>query len=142
MAGLVADLSSGRRWSGAAGVGAWRDGVPVSPRPGTTVIVPSAPSEGTVSVPSTARRVRITGCTAIDLCLVADGSAAAWHDVDRSGTHVYDAAGGLAVLLGAGGVALTAHGEQVELTPDTETKIRLVAAPDEAAARELLAAIS
>lgn len=142
VAGLVADLSSGRRWSGAAGVGAWRDGVPISPRPGTTVIVPSAPNQGVVTVPSTARRIRITGCTAIDLCLVADGSAAAWHDVDRSGTHVHDAAGGLAVLLGAGGAALTDQGVPWELHPDTEAKVRLVAAASEAAARELLAAFS
>jgi 3'(2'), 5'-bisphosphate nucleotidase len=141
VAGLVADLSSGRRWSGAERAGAWRDGLPVSPRPGTTVVVPSAPGGGTVQVPSTARRVRITGCTAIDLCLVADGSAAAWHDVDRSGTHVHDVAGGLAVLLGAGGVALTADGGPLELRPDTDAKIRLVAAPSGAAARELLAAL-
>jgi 3'(2'), 5'-bisphosphate nucleotidase len=137
-AGLVADLSSGRRWSGAVGVGAWRDGVPISPRPGTTVLVPSAPNQGVVAVPPTARRVRITGCTAIDLCLVADGSAAAWHDLDRSGTHVHDAAGGLAVLLAAGGVALTERGEPLELRPDTVAKIRLVAAWSESAARELL----
>jgi 3'(2'), 5'-bisphosphate nucleotidase len=141
VAGLVADLSSGRRWSGADGAGAWRDGVPVSPRPGTTVIVPSAPTSGTVSVPPTARRVRITGCTAIDLCLVADGSAAAWHDVDRSGTHVHDAAGGLAVLLAAGGAVLTADGRPLELRPDSDAKIRLVAASSEAAARDLLSAL-
>jgi 3'(2'), 5'-bisphosphate nucleotidase len=141
VAGLVADLSSGRRWSGAAGRGAWRDGVPVSPRPGSTVIVPSAPNRGTVAVPSTAGRVRITGCTALDLCLVADGSAAAWHDVDRSGTHVHDVAGGLAVLLAAGGTALTADGGPLELRPDTGAKLRLVAAASESAARELLAAL-
>lgn len=140
-AGLVVDLSSGRRWSGAVGVGAWRDGVPISPHPGTTVLVPSAAQERTVAVPSTARRIRITGCTAIDLCLVADGSAAAWHDLDRSGTHVHDAAGGLAVLLGAGGTALTADGGPLELRPDTGAKIRLVAAASESAARELLAAV-
>jgi 3'(2'), 5'-bisphosphate nucleotidase len=141
VAGFVADLSSGRRWSGADGGGARRDGVPVTPRPGTTVIVPSAPGRGTVAVPPTARRLRITGCTAIDLCLVADGSAAAWHDLDRSGTHVHDVAGGLAVLLGAGGAALTETGEPLELRPDTEARIRLVAASSEAAARELLDAV-
>jgi 3'(2'), 5'-bisphosphate nucleotidase len=141
-AGLVTDLSSGRRWSGVVGGGGWRDGVPISPRPGTTVIVPSAPHQGVVAVPPTARRIRITGCTAIDLCLVADGSAAAWHDLDRSGTHVHDAAGGLAVLLGAGGAALTENGEPLELRPDTQAKIRLVAASTEAAARALLAAFS
>jgi 3'(2'), 5'-bisphosphate nucleotidase len=139
-AGVVADLSSGRRWSGAEGQGAWRDGCPISPRPGTTVVVPSAPGDGTVSVPATARRVRITGCTAVDLCLVADGAAAAWHDVDRSGSHVHDVAGGLAVLLGAGGAVLTPDGEPLALRPDTEAKIRFVAAWSEDAARELLRA--
>src|SRR5206468_2340679 len=83
--GVVADLSSGRRWVAAAGGGARRDGRPVTPRPGTTVVVPTAPSGGTVGVPSTARRVRITGCTAVDVCLVADGSAAAWHNLDGRG---------------------------------------------------------
>jgi 3'(2'), 5'-bisphosphate nucleotidase len=141
VAGLVTDLSSGRRWAGALGWGARRDGVPVSPRPGRTVIVPSAPSGGTVAVPATARRVRVTGSTAIDLCLVADGAAGAWHDVDRSGTHVHDVAGGLAVLLAAGGAVLTPDGGPLVLRPDTEERIRLVAASSEAAARALLAAI-
>jgi 3'(2'), 5'-bisphosphate nucleotidase len=85
VAGLVVDLSSGRRW--------WADG------------------------------------------------RAAWHDLDRSGTHAHDVAGALAVLLAAGGVALTPDGEPLVLRPDTERRIRLVAAPSEAAARELLAAL-
>lgn len=141
VAGLVADLSSGRRWQGAEGRGAQRDGVPVSPRPGGTVVLPSAPRADAVVTPDTARRVRVTGCTAVDLCLVADGSAAAWHDVDRNGSHVYDVAGGLAVLLAAGGVALRADGEPLVLEPRAHELVRFVAAPDVAAARELLRAV-
>jgi 3'(2'), 5'-bisphosphate nucleotidase len=141
IAGVVTDLSSGRRWWGAAGLGGLRDGVPVRPRPGSTVVLPSAPGGGSVSVPATARRVRVTGCTAVELCLVADGSAAAWHDVDRSGTHVHDVAGALAVLLAAGGVALTPAGEPLRLRPDTRELIRLVAAPTEQAAADLLRAL-
>jgi 3'(2'), 5'-bisphosphate nucleotidase len=141
VAGVVVDLSSGRRWVGADGAGAWRDGVPVTPRPGGTVVVPSAPERNSVVVPSTARRIRITGCTAVDLCLVADGSAAAWHDVDRSGSHVYDVAGGLAVLLAAGGVALSPDGTPLVLRPDAHEPVRFVAAPDDASARELLRAV-
>jgi 3'(2'), 5'-bisphosphate nucleotidase len=141
VAGLVADLSSGRRWEGADGAGARRDGVAVIPRPGSTVVVPSAPGLGTVLVPATAGRVRITGCTAIDLCLVADGSAAAWHDVDRSGSHVHDVAGGLAILLAAGGAALTPDGGPVVLGPDTGSRFRFVAAASDAAGRDLLAAL-
>jgi 3'(2'), 5'-bisphosphate nucleotidase len=141
LAGLVADLSSGRRWEGGLGNGARRDGVPVRPRAGGTVVVPTAPPGDAIAVPATARRVRVTGCTAVDLCLVADGSAAAWHDVDRSGTHVHDVAGGLAVLAAAGGVALTADGEPLVLRPDTGTLVRLVAAGTAEAARELLGAV-
>ena len=141
VAGLVADLSSGRRWDGAEGAGARRDGVPVAPRTGSTVVVPSAPGGESVVVPETARRVRITGCTAIDLCLVADGSAAAWHDVDRSGSHVHDVAGGLAVLLAAGGVVLTPDGGPLLLHPDTDGRIRFVAAGSDQEARDLLAAL-
>jgi 3'(2'), 5'-bisphosphate nucleotidase len=142
VAGLVVDLSSGRRWEGADGAGARRDGVPVAPRAGGTVVVPSAPGGGSVVVPGTARRLRITGCTAIDLCLVADGSAAAWHDVDRSGSHVHDVAGGLAVLLAAGGAALTPDGDPLLLTPDTDGRVHLVAAATDRAARDLLAALA
>jgi 3'(2'), 5'-bisphosphate nucleotidase len=141
VAGLVADLSSGRRWVGAFGAGARRDGVPVHPRPGGTLVVPSAPARDSVVVPATARRVRITGCTAVDLCLVADGSAAGWHDVDRSGSHGYDVAGGLAVLLAAGGVALTPDGEPLVLRPEAHGLVRFVAAADAASARDLLRAV-
>jgi 3'(2'), 5'-bisphosphate nucleotidase len=92
-------------------------------------------------VPATARRIRVTGCTAVEICLVADGSAAGWHDLDRSGTHVHDVAGGLAVLAAAGGVALTADGEPVRLVPDTEAKLRFAAAGTAATARELIDAV-
>ena len=142
VAGVVVDLSSGRRWSGAEGAGAVRDGVPVASREGGTVVVPSAPPGSAVSVPVTAQRVRVTGCTAVELCLVADGSAGAWHDVDRSGTHVHDVAGGLAVLTAAGGVALTADGRPLALRPDTGSRIRFVAAPTAEAAARLLAEVA
>lgn len=141
VAGVVVDLSSGRRWW-ADGATAWRDGVPVHPRPGTTVVVPSAPGGGSVTVPGAARRVRVTGCTAVELCLVADGSAAAWHDIDRSGTHVHDVAGALAVLAAAGGVALGPDGGGVALRPDTSAKLRFVAASSSDAAARLLAAVT
>ncbi|MDP9429233.1 MAG: inositol monophosphatase, partial [Actinomycetota bacterium] len=42
VAGLVTDLSSGRRWSGAVGSGAYRDGVRVHPRDAGTVVAPTA----------------------------------------------------------------------------------------------------
>jgi 3'(2'), 5'-bisphosphate nucleotidase len=142
IAGVVVDLSSGRRWWGATGIGGLRDGVPVRPRPGGTVVLPSGPSGGSVAVPTTARRVRVTGCTAVELCLVADGSAGAWHDVDRGGTHVHDVAGALAVLLAAGGVAVTPDGAPLRLRPDTRARTRVIAAPSADEATALLRAVS
>lgn len=141
VAGVVVDLSSGRRWW-ADGATARRDGLRVRPRPGSTVVVPSAPGGASVVVPGLAQRVRVTGCTAVELCLVADGSAAAWHDIDRSGTHVHDVAGALAVLAAAGGAVLTADGTEVVLRPDTDRKMRFVAASSREAAAELLRAVA
>ena len=51
---------------------------------------------------------------------------------------MHDVAGGLAVLLAAGGVALDPDGEPLTLRPDTEELIRLVAAATPGVARELL----
>jgi 3'(2'), 5'-bisphosphate nucleotidase len=137
VAGVVVDLSSGRRWWTDGGC-AWRDGLLVRARPGSTVVVPTAPAGGAVAVPPSAHRVRVTGCTAVELCLVADGSAAAWHDLDRSGAHAHDVAGGLALLAAAGGIALTPDGAELVLRPDTEDRIRFVAAESRATAEELL----
>jgi 3'(2'), 5'-bisphosphate nucleotidase len=105
------------------------------------VVAPTAPSGGAVAVPTTARRVRVTGCTAVDLCLVGDGSAAAWHNLDRSGTHVHDVAGALAVVAAAGGVAVTADGRDLLLEPHTEQLIRFVVAGTREEAAALVAAV-
>jgi 3'(2'), 5'-bisphosphate nucleotidase len=134
VAGYVVDLSSGRHWWGGVGFGACRDGVPVSPRPGGTAMVPTPPPDGATVVPPGFRRLRITGCTAVDLCLVADGAAGGWHDLDRQGTHVHDVAGALGVLVAAGASILDPEGQELILTPDTERLIRFCAAADRATA--------
>jgi 3'(2'), 5'-bisphosphate nucleotidase len=54
---------------------------------------------------------------------------------------VHDVAGGLAVLLAAGGAALTRDGEPVALVPERNARLRFVAAADDRAARELLAGV-
>ena len=127
-AGFVLDLSSGRRWWGAVGLGAWRDGRPIAPRAGRTVTMPSAAATRPAVVPEGYGRVRITGCTSIDLCLVADGAVAAWHDLDRAGTHVHDVAGALGVCAAAGATVLDPDGHPLVLPPDTERLIRFVVA--------------
>jgi 3'(2'), 5'-bisphosphate nucleotidase len=140
VAGFVADLSSGRRWWGAVGHGAWRDGSPAGPRAGTTLVLPTPPAGASATVLDGFRRLRITGCTAVDLCLVADGSAAAWHDLDRAGTYVHDVAGGLGVAAAAGAVALDPDGDPVRLRPDTATAFRFVLAADAGTATRIRSA--
>ena len=122
-------------------MGAFRDGRPVTTSSGSTLVIPTPPPAGTATVPDRFRRLRITGCTAVDLCLVADGSAGAWHDLDRNGTHVHDVAGALAVLVAAGGVVLDPDGQRLELLPDTEGLIRFVAAANHDTATGLLVGI-
>ncbi len=142
VAGLVHEHVSGRRWQGATGRGALRDGWPIAPRRGTTLMVPSPSLRSPAVLVPGYRRLRISGCTATDLCAVADGSAAAWHNLDRSGTHAHDVAGALGVAAGAGCSVVAAGGGGVRLPADTTAKIRFVLAPDEEAARTLLAAVS
>ncbi|CAN5118049.1 hypothetical protein BH23ACT9_BH23ACT9_15160 [soil metagenome] len=139
LAGYVMDLSSGRRWWGVVGAGAFRDGHRIEPQAGATLIVPTPPTGAAATVPDGYRRIRITGCTAIDLCLVADGSAGAWHDLDRDGTHVHDVAGALGVLAAAGGVVRDPSGAELPLPPDTAGLIRFVAAADAPSADHLVA---
>jgi 3'(2'), 5'-bisphosphate nucleotidase len=118
--------------------GAWRDGVPARVREGSTVV---APSGRVVRVPSTAWRVRITGCTPSNLCLVADGSAGAWHDLDaqRHATCTTSPAGWPCSPRPAG-CADRRRGVRCA-APDTETLIRFRRGAGERAVRDLIAAV-
>ena len=115
-AALVVGRPAGRRAGGRPLVGTAL-GRRRRPRARSATASPCRPAPGQArSVRARARRARRArsssprrragcaspACTAVDLCLVADGSAAAWHDLDRSGSHVHDVAGGLAVLLAGG----------------------------------------
>ena len=140
VAGLVHEHVSGRRWQGAAGRGALRDGRRIAPRRGTTLMVPSPDVGSPAALVRGYHRLRISGCTATDLCAVADGSAAGWHNLNRSGTHTHDVAGALGVAAGAGCAVVAAGGGALQLPSETAAKIRFVLTPDEESARALLAA--
>ncbi|MEM8906179.1 MAG: inositol monophosphatase family protein [Actinomycetota bacterium] len=119
VAGVVVDLTSGRRWIGRQGEGATVDGRPCVPRAGGPVAVPSvAPGDDVGPLPSGHSRVRMSGSTTIDLCRVADGSLGAFVDLRRRVVHVHDLAGPLAVLVEAGVPVTTGDGSPPELPPD------------------------
>ncbi|MEO1063270.1 MAG: inositol monophosphatase [Actinomycetota bacterium] len=131
VAGVVVDLTSGRRWIGRAGEGSTVDGEPCTPRSGGPIAVPSlAPGESTGTLPAGHSRVRMSGSTTIDLCRVADGSLGAFVDLQRRVVHVHDLAAPLVVLREAGVPVTTGAGEAPQLPPDPRwTTSLLVGAP-------------
>jgi 3'(2'), 5'-bisphosphate nucleotidase len=118
VAGLVCDLTSGRRWWAAAGHGAWVDGRRCTPRPGGLAVLLSPGPGGHVEVPDGFERVRVCGSTATDLCRVADGSAGAFVGTARPVVYAHDIAGALAVLAEAGCHVVDAAGRWPGVTPD------------------------
>lgn len=119
VAGVVVDLTSGRRWIGRRGDGATVDGRPCVARGGGPVAVPSlAPGAEIGQLPDGHSRVRMSGSTTVDLCRVADGSLGSFVDQRRQVVHVHDLAAPLVVLREAGVPVTTGAGLPPELPPD------------------------
>lgn len=141
LAGYVVDLSSGRRWWGVPGDGAWVDRHLAQPRPGGLLVVPGLTPEGQVfPLAPGFDRLRMAGATTVELCRVADGAAGAFVDLHRGVAHPHDLAGPLAVLLAAGCTVRCADGTDPVLVPDPAHRYHLVAAASAADATALLAA--
>ncbi len=139
LAGFVCDLSSGRRWhAGEDGI-AYADGTRIAARRGELIGMPSPTRDRDVARPRTiAHRVRISGSCAIDLCRVADGSLGAFLGIDRPVVHTHDLAGPLAILTAAGGVAYDVSSRTPTLEPDATKTYAIVAAADDALARQIV----
>lgn len=148
IAGLVREHGSGVTWSAVRGSGAGRFGddgrgaEPVVARPGELVAVPSVgPGESAPALPPWCTRVRMSGCTTVDLCRVADGSHAAFADLRRAVVHPHDLAAPLVVLREAGAAVVDPDSAAApDVTPDPGHTRRLVAAWSAEAAAEVLAA--
>ncbi|HKF77522.1 MAG TPA: inositol monophosphatase family protein [Candidatus Dormibacteraeota bacterium] len=139
LAGLVLDAASGRRWWGGPGLGAWIDGRPAEPRRGAVLAMPSpTPRTPPPGLRAGWERVRVSGCTSVDLCQVADGSVGGFAGVDAGEIHPQDVAAAMAVVEAAGGRVLDAAGWRPVLVPDPSARLRIVAAPDADGAAGLL----
>jgi len=99
---VVANLSSGVRYSAARGGGAWRDGARIAPSRCETM------GEAVVALSGYPRRhmgwsqYRAFGAAALDLCAVAEGSIDAYTVVGRSALGSWDYLGGMLVCTEAG----------------------------------------
>jgi fructose-1,6-bisphosphatase/inositol monophosphatase family enzyme/GNAT superfamily N-acetyltransferase len=138
VAGLVADLATGRRWSARAGAGATLDGRPIRARRGPLGAIPSpVPGRATLRELPGIARLRISGSTASDLVRVADGTFAVFSALDRPVGHVHDLAAAMIILEEAGGSVIDRTGERPVLVPDPALCIDIVAACDRTFALEL-----
>ncbi|GAC1348887.1 MAG: hypothetical protein NVSMB19_01250 [Vulcanimicrobiaceae bacterium] len=138
IAGLVCDLSSGRRWWAGEDGFAYCDGRVVRARRGDLIAMPSPPGERDLVRPGGVRhRARISGSCAIDLCRVADGSLAAFVALARPVVHAHDLAGPAAILRAAGASVRDERGADPRLVPDPARAYYIVAAADAELAERL-----
>jgi len=99
---VVANLSSGVRYSAVRGEGAWRDGTQLTPSRCDTI------GEAVVAFSGYPRRYmgwsqyRCFGAAALDLCAVAEGSIDAYSVVGHSALGSWDYLGGMLVCTEAG----------------------------------------
>ena len=112
-AGCVHAVALGTTWTAARGLGAWRDGERLGPRPapplaralvgtGFGYTVEERTLEGALvaKILPQVRDIRRLGSAAIDLCLVADGRLDAYYEI---GLNPWDMAAGSLVVAEAGG---------------------------------------
>jgi myo-inositol-1(or 4)-monophosphatase len=145
VAGCVMNLPTGEVFTAARGQGVELDGVQVRARDVTSMdkaVVSLVRPETETAWRSTklimtgARRVRITGCSALDLALISCGSLDAMINPNRIspagyGEKIVDYAGALALLNEVGGVLTGVDGRPVSLDLDLSYRVPLFAAANQ-----------
>lgn len=142
VAGCVMNLPTGEVFTAARGQGVELDGVQVRSRPVASIdkaVISFVRPETETAWRSTrilmtgARRVRITGCSALDLALIACGSLDAMVNPNRIspagyGEKIVDYAGALALLQEVGAVLTGVDGQPVSLDLDLSYRVPLLGA--------------
>jgi myo-inositol-1(or 4)-monophosphatase len=132
IASCVRNLPTGDLFTAVRGGGSRMNGVPIRCEPITDMrqawiaLVRPADAEGlrrSSALMLNSNRVRITGCTALDLCLIASGVLHGFanpniHWPPNFGEKVVDYAGALLILEEAGGVASDQDGKPLPLHLD------------------------
>ena len=145
VAGCVMNLPTGEIFTAARGQGVELDGVQVRSRDVETIdratISLVRPETETAwrsmrQIMTGARRIRITGCSALDLALIACGSLDAMVNPNRIspagyGEKIVDYAGALALLNEVGGVLTGVDGTPVSLDLDLSYRVPLLGAANQ-----------
>jgi fructose-1,6-bisphosphatase/inositol monophosphatase family enzyme len=126
---LVANQASGLRYTAVRGGGAWRsDGTPLTPSRCT------APREAIVGIsgaPTGAygwAQFRALGASALDLCLVADGTLDAFVDMSPDAHGVWDYLAACLVCAEAGAVVADALGRELAVLDHAARRTPVAAA--------------
>jgi myo-inositol-1(or 4)-monophosphatase len=142
IAGCVMNLPTGEVFTAARGCGVQLDGVPVRARPVTTLrearvalIRPETDAAWRTlrAITVGARRIRVTGCSSLDLALIACGTLDALVNPNRIspggwGEKIVDYAGALALLQETGAVLTGFDGVPVPVDLDLSRRTPLVGA--------------
>ena len=94
---LVAHVNTSTRWWAIRGAGAWRDGVPLSAPPERSWDEAVVAVSGRPPVDPGWWQFRALGASALDICMVADGSFDAFVDCSVDAHGVWDYLGALLV---------------------------------------------
>ncbi|HEX5164596.1 MAG TPA: inositol monophosphatase family protein [Thermomicrobiales bacterium] len=155
IAGCVMNLPTGEVFTARRGHGVELDGVPVRAREVTTLaearvalIRPETDAAWRTlrTITVGARRIRLTGCSALDLALIACGTLEALVNPNRIspkgyGEKIVDYAGALALLNETGSVLTGFDGVPVTLDLDLTRRTPLVAAATPALHADLIEAL-
>lgn len=151
IAACVRNLPTGDLFTATRGGGSRMNGVPIGCEPirdlnrAWVSLVRPADQEGlrrASALMLNSARIRVTGCTALDFCLIASGVLHGFanpntHWPPNFGEKVVDYAGALLILEEAGGVACDSDGEPLPLKLDLLARVM----PFAASTPELLEAI-
>ncbi|MCC6625789.1 MAG: hypothetical protein IT340_00180 [Chloroflexi bacterium] len=154
IAGCVLNLPTGDCWTAAYGAGAWHNDRRLPPGSVTRLadarlglVRPMTPADLARLQPLLfgAQRVRITGCTALDVCLIASGTLHGFANVNRYtnplwGEKIVDYAAAALVLEETGGALADLDGAALTYPLDLRHRLSLQAAATPALLAALLAA--
>ena len=128
VAALVAHQAQPTRWWATRGGGAWRDGTAIAPATtaswGEAIVAISGPPPAQPGW----WQFRALGASAIDLCLVADGTVDAFIDMSPSAHGVWDYGAATLILDEAGALVVDAQ-ERDLLVLDHSARRTPIAAP-------------
>jgi myo-inositol-1(or 4)-monophosphatase len=113
LASLVVDLAGDRRYSARRGIGAWRDGVAISPAQATPLAGAFLGLSGLPPRNFGWRQFRALGASALDLCAVADGTLDGFVDCSPDAHGPWDYLGAMLICQEAGAVMADAQGRDL-----------------------------